>query len=92
MHPAPLYYRLPFGRNSGRVGLARLPIFHYSVLLRCPGAQLHVPGSRLGFTQTQIDDSFNAPDWFTDHPRMPQVVARGRKPDVWACAACHLPN
>jgi hypothetical protein len=51
-----------------------------------------VPGSKLGFTQTQIDDPFTPPDWYTDHPRMPPVVARGRKPDVWACAMCHLPN
>jgi cytochrome c553 len=57
-----------------------------------PGTQRHVPGSTLGFTQTQIDDPFTPPDWFTDHPRMPEVVAHGRKPDVWACAMCHLPN
>jgi cytochrome c553 len=57
-----------------------------------PGTQRRVPGSKLGFTQTQIDDPFTPPDWYTDHPRMPEVVARGRKPDVWACAMCHLPN
>jgi cytochrome c553 len=57
-----------------------------------PGTQRHVPGSTRGFTQTQIDDPFTPPDWFTDHPRMPEVVAHGRKPDVWACAMCHLPN
>jgi cytochrome c553 len=57
-----------------------------------PGTQRHVPGSKLGFTQTQIDNPFTPPDWYTDHPRMPEVVAHGRKPDVWACSMCHLPN
>lgn len=52
----------------------------------------HVPGSTRTYTIADYDDMFNAPDWFPqDHPPMPRVVARGRKP-AWACAYCHLPT
>ncbi len=54
---------------------------------------LRVPGSAASFTAAEIADLFNAPDWHpADHPRMPQVVAHGRPPDIFACAYCHLPN
>ena len=37
-----------------------------------------VPGSSKQYTQAQIDDNFNPPDWFPDeHPPMPKVVANG---------------
>jgi cytochrome c553 len=52
---------------------------------------LKVPGSAKTYTQQQIDDGYNPPDWFPDeHPSMPQVVARGAGKDVRACANCHL--
>jgi cytochrome c553 len=52
-----------------------------------------VPGSERAYTQAQIDDAFNPPDWFPDeHPTMPPIVARGEKPAVRACALCHLPS
>jgi cytochrome c553 len=52
---------------------------------------LKIPGSAKTYTQAQIDDGFNPPDWFPDeHPPMPQVVARGGGKDVRACANCHL--
>jgi cytochrome c553 len=45
------------------------------------------------FKRTQVTDLFYAPDWFPDsHPPMPDVVARGRQPDVYACGYCHLPD
>ena len=52
------------------------------------------PGSTKKYTQTQIDDPFNPPDWFPDeHPPMPQIVAHGgAKPAGRACAQCHLPT
>lgn len=54
---------------------------------------LHVPGSREAFTQAQVLDLFEAPDWHPKtHPPMPAVVAHGRKPAVMACAFCHLPD
>jgi cytochrome c553 len=52
-----------------------------------------VPGSPLSFTRQQISDGFGPADWFPgDHPAMPEIVARGRRPDVRACALCHYPN
>ena len=51
-----------------------------------------VPGSSKQYTQAQIDDNFNPPDWFPDeHPPMPKVVANGgARPAGRACAQCHL--
>ena len=43
--------------------------------------------------RAQIADRYGPADWYPgDHPAMPEVVARGRKPDVWACGLCHYPN
>jgi len=54
---------------------------------------LHVPGSKIAFTYSQVHDLFNVPDWHPSaHPRMPDIVAHGRRPDVYACGYCHLPN
>jgi cytochrome c553 len=49
-----------------------------------------VPDSDAAFTLTQIRDLHFAPDWHPeDHPPLPDIVARGRKPDVLACGSCH---
>jgi len=54
------------------------------------GTPRHVPGSSASWTLAQLRDDFFAPDWHPeDHPRMPEVVARGRRPDVYACGFCH---
>jgi cytochrome c553 len=48
------------------------------------------PGSTAGYTLTQVRDRFLAPDWHPeDHPKMPDIVAHGRKPEVNACGYCH---
>jgi cytochrome c553 len=54
--------------------------------------QKTLPGSTKTYTQAQIDDGFNPPDWYPqDHPTMPNVVAHGRKEtNARACALCHL--
>jgi cytochrome c553 len=53
----------------------------------------HLPGSKLQFTRAQISDRFGPADWYPeDHPTMPEVVAHGKKPDVFACSLCHYPN
>lgn len=66
-----------------------------------PGAQAapadntprYVLGSSVGITPTQLRDLYSAPDWRPgDHPPMPEVVARGRRPDLFACGYCHMPN
>src|SRR5450756_1409267 len=53
--------------------------------------QKQMPGSTKKYTQAQIDDDFNVPDWYPgEHPPMPRVVANGSPPAVRACAKCHL--
>jgi cytochrome c553 len=48
-----------------------------------------IPGSTRSFTQTQIDDQFNPPDWFPDeHSLLPKVVKTGIQ--AQACGSCHL--
>jgi cytochrome c553 len=50
-----------------------------------------LPGSAKSYTQAQIDDLKNPPDWFPDvHPPMPPVVAHGAVTP--ACGSCHLPT
>jgi len=53
---------------------------------------IQLPGSTKSYTQAQIDDGFNPPDWYPqDHAPMPDVVAHGRKEaNARACALCHL--
>ncbi|HLQ92143.1 MAG TPA: c-type cytochrome [Xanthobacteraceae bacterium] len=53
---------------------------------------LTLPGSTKSYTQAQIDDGFNPPDWYPqDHGPMPEIVMHGRKEaNARACALCHL--
>lgn len=52
---------------------------------------IHVTGSDKTYTQDQIDDLKNPPDWFPDeHAPMPKVVAHGAEGGVLGCASCHL--
>jgi cytochrome c553 len=54
---------------------------------------LEIPDSSQKFTLARINDKFNPPDWQPDkHGPMPDVVAKGRKPKVIACAFCHTPT
>ena len=54
---------------------------------------IRVAASDRMFTDAQIHDLFNVADWYPKiHPAMPAVIARGRKPAVFACAYCHLPT
>lgn len=60
---------------------------------RDDGSLRRLTGSSGAFTLTQIRDAFGPADWYPgDHPRMPDIVARGRGPDVRACSLCHYPN
>jgi cytochrome c553 len=52
---------------------------------------LGIVGSSLRYSRMQIDNKFNAPDWFPNqHDKMPMIVKSGKAPKVWACASCHL--
>jgi len=54
------------------------------------GVPRRVPNSSASYTLTQLRDRFIAPVWHPqEHPRLPGVVAQGRKPDVFACGFCH---
>ena len=54
------------------------------------GTPRHVPGSSATYTLTQLRDRFLSPVWHPEeHPPLPDVVAHGRKPDVYACGFCH---
>jgi hypothetical protein len=56
------------------------------------GALHHLQGSSAALTWAQLHDLFGVPDWYPgDHPPMPEIVSRGRKPATFACGFCHLP-
>src|SRR5579862_2441668 len=51
--------------------------------------QKRLPGSSKAYTQPQIDDQFNPPDWYPDeHAALPNVVQKGIQ--AQACGSCHL--
>ena len=57
------------------------------------GQAKRLEGSSKSYTVPAINDPFAPPDWFPEeHPQMPPIVANGRRPDVRACAQCHLPT
>jgi cytochrome c553 len=52
-----------------------------------------LPGTDRTFTRAEISNGFGPADWYpNDHPPMPDIVAKGKAPDVRACALCHMPN
>lgn len=56
--------------------------------------KLTVEGSKFSFSRTEVNHRYRPADWFPDeHPKMPEVVARGRQaanPTIYACALCHM--
>ena len=51
----------------------------------------HLPGSSKAYTQGQVDDIYNPPDWYPDeHVPFPRVVASGEGKATPGCASCHL--
>ncbi|MEO7415190.1 MAG: hypothetical protein ABIZ81_17745 [Opitutaceae bacterium] len=55
---------------------------------------IKMPGTAITLTREQLRAHGPVvPDWHPDeHPAMPDIVSKGREPQVWACAYCHLPN
>ena len=76
----------------------KLPIWaypgHFTASSAAPSTeQQHLPGSKAAYTKAEIGAIWVVPDWYPDaHPPMPEIVAHGRKPDVYSCGHCHLPN
>jgi cytochrome c553 len=54
-------------------------------------SEVKVPGSDKTMTSAQVDDLFNAADWFPNEntPR-PEIITKGRPPAALACGSCHL--
>jgi len=54
------------------------------------GRPVQVPASSASYTPGQLRDEYEAADWHPqDHPPLPEVVAHGRPPQVYACGSCH---
>jgi cytochrome c553 len=54
------------------------------------GEPVRVPNSTAGYTWTQLRTRFIAPVWHPeDHGPLPDIVAKGRDPNVFACGFCH---
>ena len=93
-----------FGASTLPRAAASMPDWAYAIPQPPPGGAApaapapdptprQLPGSTLTFTRPQISDGFGPADWFPgDHPRMPDIVAHGKRPDVRACGLCHYPN
>ncbi len=55
--------------------------------------KVSIPDGEVEYTAARINNPFDAPDWHpTDHEPMPNIVAKGRRPDIIACAYCHTPT
>jgi cytochrome c553 len=54
---------------------------------------IHIPNSGATFTAAQLVNLFSVPDWHPEtHSPMPDIVAHGRPPKVFACGFCHMPR
>lgn len=54
---------------------------------------IHLPNSDAAFTAAQLLNLFSVPDWHpATHSPMPDVVAHGHPPKVFACGFCHMPQ
>lgn len=66
------------------------PIAPADLAAKDDGVARRVPNSSVSYPLPKLRDRFYAPDWHPgDYPPMPPIVARGRKPDVFACGFCH---
>ncbi len=93
---------LPFAAAVGLRAAADIPAWAYAIAPPpVPGAPAptpdtslkSLPGTTKQFTRQQIADGFGPADWYPeDHPVMPEIVAKGKRPDARACGLCHMPN
>ena len=83
---------------AGAMAQAPLPLPDWAYVRNPPGfapppddgTPRRVPGSDATYTLTQLRNLFATPVWHPgDTPPLPEVVARGRAPDVRACGVCH---
>ena len=96
---------LPFAATVALRAAADIPAWAYAIgpppAPPVPGAPAptpdtslkSLPGATKQFTRQQIADAFGPADWYPeDHPTMPDIVAKGKRPDARACGLCHMPN
>ncbi len=89
--------------STATLAAADVPIWAYPVA--APGASAipvapddgrpkRVPDSTVALTREQLKaHASEIPDWHPEeHPAMPDIVRKGREPQVWACGYCHLPT
>jgi cytochrome c553 len=90
-----------FAQSTAPDGPLRVPDWAYPLNPPAPAnpppldsvKPLHIPDSKVAFTEVQLNDLFTAPDWRPgSHSAMPKVVAYGTPPDVYACGFCHTPS
>ena len=56
-----------------------------------PAGPRSLPGSSKAYTQAQIDDLSNPPDWYpNEHGSLPAIVSSGTSNKGFACGSCHL--
>lgn len=98
--PGPVAFRAQSPQVARAVGDSAVPtwLFPSAPLPASPPVfdsvkLLHLPRVRAAFAESQLHSLFFAPDWDPSaHPKMPEVVAHGRKPALFACAYCHMPD
>jgi len=54
---------------------------------------IRLPNSEAAFTAARLLNLYSAPDWHpAAHSPMPDIVAHGHPPKVFACGFCHMPQ
>ncbi|MBV8845929.1 MAG: c-type cytochrome [Bryobacterales bacterium] len=75
--------------QAGKELIWAYPVPDPSPSTAADNAPKKLEGSARSYTQAQIDDQFNPPDWFPDrHGPLPSVVQKGIQ--AQACGSCHL--
>ncbi|HEY4211430.1 MAG TPA: hypothetical protein VGM84_08120 [Steroidobacteraceae bacterium] len=58
-----------------------------------PTQTVRLAHSKVQFARRELTNRFAPPDWYPhSHGTMPEVVAHGRRPDLYACGYCHTPG
>ncbi len=58
-----------------------------------PNQTIRLAHSTVQFARRELTNRFSPPDWYPhSHGAMPEVVAHGRLPDLFACGYCHTPG
>src|SRR5438874_8191377 len=82
------------GFSAAKAQSGKALVWAYPVPDKAPGTSedagpKRLPGSSKSYTQQQIDDQFNPPDWFPEeHGPLPKLLQRGVQ--AQACGSCHL--